>query len=293
MNGFLNLLKPPGLTSHDVVAQVRRTLQTRAVGHTGTLDPAAAGVLVLTIGEYTRLGQYLLEGDKSYRAEFTLGLSTDSADAEGTILTTASAAAVTTAQVQAALADLTGTITMRPPAHSAVRVDGKRLYKLARAGQEVQAPERTVTVSILRLLQFTPGICARVLVDVTCSKGTYIRSLAQMLGEALGCGGYLSLLIRTRVGVHSLADSITLEALAQDPAQSLQSARAALPHLPEAHVEHPAEAALRHGQAVSLKSDLPAGPVLVYNVQDLLICLAEATGNSLQPRKVFAVPPGG
>jgi tRNA pseudouridine55 synthase len=291
MNGFLNLLKPPGMTSHDVVSYVRRTLHTRAVGHTGTLDPAAAGVLVLTVGDYTRLGEYLLEGDKSYRAQITLGLTTDSADAEGTITAQASAAHITEVQVRSAVETLTGTIAMRPPAHSAVRVGGKRLYELARRGETVEAPERTVEVNAFTLLQLTAGERASLLADVTCSKGTYVRSLAQMLGDALGCGGYLSMLIRTRVGVHELAQATTLEELAENPSGGLQSARQALPHLREAVVDAAQEDVLRHGQATPSNESLPAGPVLVYNARGQLVCLAEVNVTEetwLQPRKVFS-----
>ncbi|MGE5530865.1 MAG: tRNA pseudouridine(55) synthase TruB [Bacteroidota bacterium] len=291
MNGFVNLLKPPGMTSHDVVQVVRKTLQTRSVGHTGTLDPAAAGVLVLTVGQATRLGEYLLESDKSYRAEITLGISTDSGDAEGVITGCASATDVSEDRVRTALAELTGTISMRPPAHSAVSVGGKRLYKLAHAGKQVEAPERTVTIREMKLLEFHPADhepTARALVDVTCSKGTYIRSLAQMLGDKLGCGAYLSMLLRTEVGAYTIATAVTLEELAQDPAQHLTTAREALPHLPQPTVGDQECEALKQGQAVNVTPPLPTGPLLVYNGAGDLICLGEATDGLLRPRKVFA-----
>ncbi|MHB8996197.1 MAG: tRNA pseudouridine(55) synthase TruB [Armatimonadota bacterium] len=291
MNGFVNLLKPPGMTSHDVVQCVRKTLQTRSVGHTGTLDPAAAGVLVLTVGQATRLGEYLLESDKKYRAEITLGLTTDSGDAEGVVTRCASAANVSEARLRTALAELTGTISMRPPTHSAVRVDGKRLYKSAHAGKQVEAPERTVVIREMMLLEFHPAgpePTARVLVDVTCSKGTYIRSLAQMLGEKLGCGGYLSMLLRIAVAGFTLDTAVTLEELAQDPAGHLTPAREALPHLPQPTFADQECDALRQGQTISMMSPLPTGPLLVYNGADELICLAEASDGILRPRKVFA-----
>ena len=288
MDGFLNLLKPPGMTSHDVVQYVRRTLQTKRVGHTGTLDPAAAGVLVLTVGYATRLGEYLLEGDKGYRAEVTLGVTTDSADAEGALVSRVPADHVTEPAVRTALASLTGTLTMRPPAHSAVSVNGTRLYKLARAGQAVEAPERVVQVRQITLLEFVPGQHPRVRFDVTCSKGTYIRSLAEMLGQSLGCGGYLSLLLRTAVGSHTITEAATLEELAADPARCLLDAGAALPHLPRL-VASPAPCdALQHGQTVASDEALLPGPVLVYNADGQLLCLAEAqAGGRLQPVKVF------
>lgn len=288
MDGFLNLLKPPGMTSHDVVQCVRRTLKTRSVGHTGTLDPAAAGVLVLTVGTATRLGEYLLEGDKAYRAEVTLGITTDSADAEGVITSRGSAGEVSEAAVRAALGELTGTVTMRPPAHSAVRVNGKRLYELARAGEQVEAPERVVEVREITLLEFVPGEHGLVRFDVTCSKGTYIRSLAQMLGEKLGCGGYLSMLLRTAVGVHSINEAVTLEELAAGSAACLMDSRRALPHLPRMTATPEQCAALQLGQAILTDETLGQGPVLVYNAGGQLVCLAEAQGTArLQPKKVF------
>jgi tRNA pseudouridine55 synthase len=291
MNGFVNLLKPPGMTSHDVVQVVRKTLQTRSVGHTGTLDPAAAGVLVLTVGQATRLGEYLLESDKSYRTEITFGISTDSGDAEGLITGCAPAADVTKDGVRRMLTGLTGTISMRPPAHSAVSVGGKRLYKLAHAGKQVEAPERTVTIREMKLLEFHPAThepTARALVDVTCSKGTYIRSLAQMLGEKLGCGAYLSMLLRTKVGAFTADTAVTVEELAQGPARHLTTAREALPHLPQPTLDDSECQALKHGQTITLTPPLPMGPLLVYNATGELICLAEAAGSIVRPRKVFA-----
>lgn len=290
MMGFLNLIKPPGMTSHDVVQQARRLMQTRAIGHTGTLDPAAAGVLVLTVGQATRLGEYVESTEKQYWAEITLGIVTDSADAEGKVIAEASAADVTREQVETALRTLTGKITMRPPAHSAVRVGGKRLYELARAGEQVEAPEREVAVYEIRLLAFVPGTRALVRIDVTCSKGTYIRSLAMMLGDRLGCGGYLSALIRTRVGAIRIEQAVTLEELAEDPQGALLGALEALPHLPVVAVEAHEIETLRHGQAVRLREMLPEGPALAVDELQRVVCLGEVQPGEdvvLQPRKVF------
>ncbi|MEN6548591.1 MAG: tRNA pseudouridine(55) synthase TruB [Armatimonadia bacterium] len=287
MNGFLNLLKPPGMTSHDVVQVARRTLRTKAIGHTGTLDPAAAGVLVLTVGYATRLGEYVADAVKGYRAEIALGVTTDSGDVEGAVTARASAADVTEERVRAALGDLTGTVTMRPPVHSAVRVNGERLYKLARAGEAVEAPERVVEVYALELLEFVPCTdTALVRVDVTCSKGTYIRSLATMLGEKLGCGAHLSMLIRTRVGAMRIDEAVTLEELAADPARPLLTAQQAIPDLPRVMVSEPQREALVHGQAVQAV-ELAQGPVLVYDEAGELVCLGESSGELIQPHKVF------
>lgn len=287
MNGFLNLLKPPGMTSHDVVQAARRTLHTRAIGHTGTLDPAAAGVLVLTVGYATRLGEYVADAVKGYRAEIVLGVTTDSGDVEGIVTARASAADVTQDQVRAALGELTGTVIMRPPAHSAIRVNGERLYKLARAGEAVEAPERAVEVHALELLEFIPGgDTALVRVEVSCSKGTYIRSLAMMLGQKLGCGAHLSMLMRTRVGAMSIEKTVTLEELAVDPAGHLLTAAQAIPDLPRIGVTEDQRQALIHGQAVQTE-ELAQGAVLVYDEAGQLVCLGEVSGELVQPHKVF------
>lgn len=275
------------MTSHDVVQVARRTLGTKSVGHTGTLDPAAAGVLVLTVGYATRLGEYVADAVKGYRAEITLGVTTDSGDVEGVVTARGSTAGMTEAQVRAALSGLTGSVTMRPPAHSAVRVNGQRLYKLARAGEAVEAPERVVEVYALELLEFVAcADTALVRVDVTCSKGTYIRSLAMMLGEKLGCGAHLSILIRTRVGAMHIDEAVTLEELAADPAGHLLTAAQAIPDLQRVTVSETQREALIHGQAVE-RGGLAQGAVLVYDEAGDLVCLGEVLGELVKPHKVF------
>lgn len=283
MNGFLNLLKPPGMTSHDVVQFARRTLGTRAVGHTGTLDPAAAGVLVLTVGYATRLGEYVEQAEKGYWAEIALGVTTDSGDAEGAVTGRGRVEGITEAQVREALATLTGQLTMRPPAYSAVRVEGKRLYERARAGEVVEAPERVVYVHQLRLVEYLPPL---VRVEVACSKGTYIRSLAMMLGERLGCGGCLGGLIRTRVGAMRLEQAVTLEELAAAPEDYLLAAAAAIPELPQVTVTAQEREALVHGQPFSGEA-LAQGAILVYDEVGELVCLGESGEGQVWPRKVF------
>lgn len=288
MNGFVNLLKPPGMTSHDVVAVARRCLDQRRVGHTGTLDPAAAGVLVLTVGWATRLGEYLLEGDKSYWAEMALGLRTDTADAEGQVIAQQSAACLTEAALQEALAGLRGKLTMAPPAHSAVRVGGRKLYERARAGETVQAPQREVEVYELQLHQWLPGELARVRLEVRCSKGTYIRSLAERLGERLGCGGCLAALLRTAVGPHRLAEAVTLEELAADPAGCLIPVAEGLPHLTRVTVNHTEADDLRHGLPVAAPENWPREkPLVVCDEAGEFVCLAAAGEGPLRPEKVM------
>jgi len=288
--GFLNLLKPPGMTSHDVVQVVRRLLHTRAVGHTGTLDPAAAGVLVVAVGPATRLVEFVEATDKAYRAEITLGVTTDTLDAEGQVTSRQSAAGVTEAALRDVLAGMTGAIEMRPPAHSAISVGGRRLYELARVGETVEAPLRQVTIHALRLVEFAPGETATALVDVVCSKGTYVRSLAAMVGQRLGCGACLTMLLRTRVGSHTLEQAVTFEELAEDPTRHVIPMAEALPDMPRVDVDEATAQALRQGRTMPVAGEPPAGRALVVDEAGEVVCVAEVVrerGASLQPRKVF------
>lgn len=213
--GLLNVLKPPGITSHDLVDEVRRITGMRRVGHSGTLDPAAAGVVIIMLGRMTRLNEYLTGATKTYRAEITLGVTTDTLDGEGRLTARASAAHVTTELVAQGLAELTGDLMVPPPMHSAVWHQGRRLYELARKGESVEPEPRPMRVLRFELLAFEPGENARALTEVECAKGTYVRSLAALLGERLGCGAYLSFLVRTRVGAHELADALSTAELAE------------------------------------------------------------------------------
>ena len=293
--GLLNVLKPPGMTSHDVVAVVRRLVDGK-VGHTGTLDPLAAGVLVLTVGAATRLTDLMALDDKSYRADIILGLETTTLDLEGEVTARADASAVTRAQVEDALEGLTGEVEMTPPAFSAIKRGGRPLHELARAGKDVQAPPRKVRVHRFTLLEFTPGPQARCLCDIHCSKGTYVRSLAQMVGERLECGGCLGFLLRTSQGPHAIHQAHTLEEVAQlAEAGALKRAlvplAGALPDFPTQDVDADGRDALRTGRPVPAPD--PGGPeghVMVVCGQEA-ICIAEAkhdgAGLVLHPRRVF------
>jgi tRNA pseudouridine55 synthase len=211
--------KAPGMSSHDVVARVRKLANTRKVGHAGTLDPMATGVLVVGIERTTRLLGYLAGGDKSYSATIRLGQTTDTDDAEGTVLVTVDASAVTEEAVRAAIRPLTGDILQIPTTISAIKVDGKRAYKRARAGEEVELAARPVTVSRFEVVAFRQpqemtSAVVDVDVEVDCSTGTYVRALARDLGAALGVGGHLTALRRTRVGPFTLENCRTLDELA-------------------------------------------------------------------------------
>ncbi|GHJ13283.1 tRNA pseudouridine synthase B [Micromonospora sp. AKA38] len=209
--------KPGGMTSHDVVARIRRLARTRRVGHGGTLDPMATGVLVIGVGRATRLLTYVIGAGKSYAATIRLGQATVTDDAEGDVIATTATAGVTDDAVRAALAALTGEIDQVPSAVSAIKINGERAYKRVRDGESVDLPARRVTVSrldVLAIRRDTPDV-VDVDVDVTCSSGTYIRAVARDAGLALGVGGHLTALRRTAVGGFALAEAATLAQLEQ------------------------------------------------------------------------------
>ncbi len=206
--GFLNVMKPPGMTSHDVVARVRRLTKIKRSGHGGTLDPLAEGVLPMALGQACRLIDYL-PSEKTYYAEILLGKKTTTDDLEGDVVEENTADHITEEQIEKALSQFRGQIKQHPPVYSAIRIDGQRLYDLARKGQApAQAPERTVTVHSLEVVSIKVPIVA---IRVHCSKGTYIRSLARDLGDALGTGGCLFKLVREKAGFMNLENSLSLE----------------------------------------------------------------------------------
>ncbi len=213
-DGFLVVDKAPGMTSHDVVAIARRALNTRKVGHAGTLDPMATGVLVLGFNNGTRLLQYITDGDKSYSATIVLGASTTTDDHEGEITSTTDASQVSHDDIKRILATMVGEIMQRPTNVSAIKVDGKRAYDRARSGEEFELPARKVTISQLDILDIRHND-ATTLVDiaVTCSAGTYIRAIARDLGAELKVGGHLNVLRRTRVAGFTLEISVTVDQL--------------------------------------------------------------------------------
>jgi tRNA pseudouridine55 synthase len=228
-SGILLVDKPQGITSHDVVARVRRAAGTRKVGHAGTLDPLATGLLVLGLNSSTRLLTFLVGLDKTYEATIRLGVSTASDDSEGEVTSTSDASGVADAAVDAGIADLTGPISQVPTTVSAIKVGGRRAYDLAREGVEVELKARDVVVSEFVVLDrrdaVADGVAVRDLdVRVSCSSGTYVRALARDLGGALGVGGHLTALRRTRVGSFDVADAAVLEGIEVAPALLAPSA---------------------------------------------------------------------
>ena len=208
MDGILNINKPAGKTSYTVVAMVKRLTGEKRVGHAGTLDPMAKGVLPICLGQATRLVEYLMDTTKTYRAEIELGISTDSYDMEGIVTQRCDASTVTLEQLEKALHAFRGVITQIPPMYSAVKHQGKPLYQLARAGISVERKSRTAKIYSLEIKVWRYPVLT---LEVTCGKGTYIRSLANDLGQALGCGATLKDLERSRCGIFDINESVTLE----------------------------------------------------------------------------------
>lgn len=260
IGGFLNVLKPPGMTSHDVIGFVRRVLHVKRVGHAGTLDPAAAGVLPVAVGASTRLIEYLELADKTYRAEVKLGLATDSGDDTGEIIESLPEFTLPDAEtIEAALARFRGRITQVPPAHSAIKIGGRRACDLLREGKKVDMPSREVTIHRLELLACRKDT---LLIDTDCSKGTYIRSLCADLGAALGIPATMSFLVRRRVGDFQLEEALTLEEFRQKGASALLDPSAFLSHLERYDLNPLREKAFCNGLATGERQRIPQNDVL-------------------------------
>jgi len=279
--GLIVVDKPAGLTSHDVVARIRRLAGTRRVGHGGTLDPMATGVLVIGVGRATRLLTYVIGAEKGYAATIRLGQATVTDDAEGEVVAAVPADGVTQDAIRAGLAGLTGEIAQVPSAVSAIKVKGQRAYARVRAGEEVALEARKVTVSRLDLLAIRrlPGL-VDLDVDVTCSSGTYIRALARDLGTGLGVGGHLTALRRTFVGGFTLAEAVTLEESAErDDPITLPLAEAAARFFPRRDATADEARVLGHGGplgAVGID-----GPYAVFDpTGEVLAIVAERDGRA-------------
>ncbi|MGH3744436.1 MAG: tRNA pseudouridine(55) synthase TruB [Mycobacteriales bacterium] len=281
--GLLVVDKPSGRTSHDVVARVRRLAGTRRVGHAGTLDPLATGVLVVGLGRATRLLGHLALHDKDYDAGITLGVTTRTDDAEGEVLAR-SDAPWTVEGARAAMASLTGEISQAPPAYSAIKIDGRRAYARARAGEDVTPPARTVTVSRFELVAADgPALTAA----VTCSSGTYVRALARDLGAALGTGGHLSALRRTRVGAYGLDRAHTLDELeVADPLPLIPLNEAVAAGFPRRDATADEATALSYGRPLSPRGE--PGPVGVFGPDGAVLALVADSDGRARPLVVFA-----
>lgn len=286
-HGVLVVDKPAGMTSAAVVARVKRARGARRVGHTGTLDPMATGVLPICVGEATKIAGYLLADDKAYEGELELGAETDTLDADGEVTRRdpAAAAAVDRAALLAALAAHTGELDQVPPMYSAIRHDGRRLHQLARAGRDIDRAPRRVRIDELRLLSFDPP---RARFHVACSKGTYVRSLVADLGAALGCGAHLTALRRVRSGAFELAAAVPLE---QAASARLLDPAAALAHLPAAVVPADRVRAVRDGKPIrweELCADpRPSGTARLLLPGGQLLALIELSSGTTRYARVF------
>lgn len=285
-DGLLVVDKPSGVTSHDVVARLRRLTRTKRVGHAGTLDPLATGVLVIGIGKATRLLGHLTLAQKEYLATIRLGQATDTCDAQGSVTGGAPAGHLTLAAVRAATAALTGEIQQVPPAVSAIKVGGTRAYKLAREGTAPVLAARTVTISAFEVLDARrDGDLLDVDVRVTCSSGTYIRALARDIGAAFGVGGHITALRRTRSGSYDLSLAHELDSL--DPVLALiPLAQAAAGAFPSRQLTDAEARSLAHGGKLAGGGDQP-GPVAAFSPDGTLIALVEDHGDQARPLAVF------
>lgn len=294
MHGVLVVDKPAGPTSFDVVRRVRSLLRIKKVGHTGTLDPMATGVLPLCLGEDTRIAGYITEGDKSYDAVLRLGQTTDTLDAEGTVLQTRPVPPLSEALLEEVFARFRGPQLQTPPMYSAVKIDGKRLYELAREGKEVERAARPVTVHALLLRDFSADA---ITLSVKSSKGFFVRTLAAELGEALGCGAHLTALRRTHSGPFHLGQALplaTLEELVASGPEGLETlgsrlvgANEALTELPAVTVGASEAVRVTHGVPVEVGS-LPEGRLRVLDPDGRLLAVAEANGSRLRYLRVLA-----
>ena len=294
ISGALVVDKPVGMTSHDVVQAIRNGTGLRRAGHTGTLDPRASGVLVILVGPAVRLSEYVSASDKRYQAIIRLGGSTDTFDAEGLVTPTKNPVDVTEAQFEEALKTFIGEIEQTPPPYSAVKVQGRKAYEMARQGEEVDLAPRKITVHHLEVLEWAPP---EVVIDVHCSSGTYVRSLANDLGVMLGCGAYLVGLRRTKSGRFSLRDSVPLRKLqeaftAGNWYQYLIPAAEALGDWPAVELNPDEVEGVRHGHRVKVVGEPTETKVRGVSTQGELVALMEITINAdgtreWQPKKVF------
>jgi len=284
-SGLLLIDKPAGPSSHDVVARVRRAAGLRRVGHAGTLDPLASGLLLVGLGPATRLVEYLVGLDKIYETTVRLGQATTTYDAEGEV-TAERPVDLSPEQIAAALAVFRGPIRQRVPAFSAVKRDGRPLYDRARRGEAVDLPERDVTIHALDLLAYEPPLLS---LRVACSSGTYIRSLAHDLGAALGVGGHVAELRRTAVGHFTLAEAVALHDLTPETAAArLLPPEAAVAHLPRLDVGESDAARLALGQRLAAPPDAPIGDVAAFGPEGRFLGVVAIDEDVLRPRKMMA-----
>jgi len=288
--GFLNVNKPLKLTSHDVVARVRRRYKeltgSKKVGHAGTLDPLATGVLVLCLGGATRLSDYVMHTTKQYHAQITLGQTTTTYDAEGDTVTEADASHIRQADVEAVLPQFTGNIQQVPPMYSAIKVDGQKLYDLARDGKTIERQARDITITSLKIMSWKSPIFE---LDVVCSSGTYIRSLAYDIGQILGVGAYLSGLERVASGNFHVDSSITLDTIMNDDGwhEHIISPQAALSDRPSIILTEEQLQLIQNGQFIARTDNTDVEFMYAYTMAGEFAAILAPRDEFWKPHKVF------
>lgn len=284
LNGVLAVEKPIGPTSHDIVKLCRNTLgRGTKVGHAGTLDPFASGVLIVLVGQATRLSRYFQASDKEYIALVRLGMSTDTYDKEGEIVSKRPVPPAAERDIPSVLKRFTGPIMQIPPMHSAIKINGRKLYHLARNKETIERPPRRVIIHHLQLLEESAD---SVKLKVACSSGTYIRSLAHDLGQELGCGAHLESLTRTRSGAFSLQHTHSLKNIQEAPEGCLVPMIDLLPEIAAAQIDEEESALIRNGRPIPSR-DMPAETEIRLCHESELVAISRSDGRLLHPRIVF------
>ena len=284
IDGIFNVLKPPGMTSHDVIAFLRRVLNTKKVGHGGTLDPDAAGVLPVFTGTATRLLEFAVEGKKQYLVEVTLGKQTDTGDDSGNVVKEMPVPAFTKEALQKVLQGFLGKQKQLPPMYSAIKINGQKLYQLARKGVEVERELRDIEVYKLELLHFTASTLT---LAVDCSKGTYIRVLGEDIATALGTCGTMSFLLRTQVGSYTLNASHTLQEIAADPTACAEQPVTAVAHLPKLVLTDNQAARITNGVRTTV-AGTEEGQYVLMSADEEFLGIGVCKEERIQATKIFA-----
>ena len=291
MDGIFNVLKPPGMTSHDVIGFLHRALNTKKIGHGGTLDPDAAGVLPVFAGTATRLLSYAMEGRKQYIAEFTLGEQRDTGDDSGTLVKTMPVPDLSEAKLKEVLQSFLGKQIQLPPMYSAVKINGQKLYQLARKGVEVERKARPIEIYKLELLDAklpTESISAKYsfTVAVECSKGTYIRVLGEDIATALGTCGTMSFLLRTQVGSYLLNEAHTLQEIAENPAGCCAEPITAVSHLPKLELTANQAARITNGVRTTVNGTVD-GQYALLGPNSEFLGIGKCVDSKVQAEKIF------
>lgn len=291
VNGILNILKPPGMTSHDVVSFVRKTLHIKKVGHAGTLDPGAAGVLPIFVGDATRVIEYNASADKTYRVHMKFGIQTDSGDDSGKVITSSPITSFDDSFLENALLAHTGLIEQVPPMYSAIKVNGQKLCDLARKGVEVERKSRLIRVNSIKLIK---RYYDTLHLEVNCSKGTYIRTLIEDIALHLNNHATMTFLLRTKVGQFDINDAITLEDFSSNPTAFLLPMNRAIEHLPKINVVYNQAIRITQGVATTvqeaLEHNFTAETVFSVCFQEQILGIAKLQDNRVKPIKILCKP---